>query len=125
MDQEHETNLSPEENAWLDEILPPEDLGEELGPHESVEDAGLVSPDAPEDGWDPEARSRMTGEPFQDEEFRDTFGEGDELNAAFADENAPEEAPEAPIFWLHLCGWPSPLPSASLWAGWSGCAYRT
>lgn len=38
----------------------------------------------------------MTGEPFQDEEFRDTFGEGDELNAAFADENAPEEAPEAP-----------------------------
>ena len=96
MDQEHETNLSPEENAWLDEILPPEDLGEELGPHESVEDAGLVSPDAPEDGWDPEAKSRMTGEPFQDEEFRDTFGEGDELNAAFADENAPEEAPEAP-----------------------------
>ena len=45
MDQEHENNLSPEENAWLDEILPPEDLGEELGPHESVEDAGLVSPD--------------------------------------------------------------------------------
>ena len=86
MDQEHENNLSPEENAWLDEILPPEDLGEELGPHESVEDAGLVSPDAPEDGWDPEAKSRMTGEPFQDEEFRDTFGEGDELNAAFADE---------------------------------------
>ena len=96
MDQEHENNLSPEENAWLDEILPPEDLGEELGPHESVEDAGLVSPDAPEDGWDPEAKSRMTSEPFQDEEFRDTFGEGDELNAAFADENAPEEAPEAP-----------------------------
>ena len=69
MDQEHENNLSPEENAWLDEILPPEDLGEELGPHESVEDAGLVSPDAPEDGWDPEAKSRMTGEPFQDEEL--------------------------------------------------------
>ena len=44
MDQEHENNLSPEENAWLDEILPPEDLGEELGPHADPDCNQLLRP---------------------------------------------------------------------------------
>lgn len=142
MEHEHDTNL-PGENDWLDEILPPNQFPEELGPHESVAAAGLThpsgveevlpepeAPEAPEPdqeepiseaapeeavvpdatvlldapipagdgeaedaGQDGEAQERMIPAPFQDEEYRETFGDGADLAAVF-DESAQPEAQE-------------------------------
>ena len=144
------------DDRWLDDVLEPQDLGEEIGIDEdAVIFAGLKSPkeaeldqlleDIKSNDWAnetlvqpvptepaPEASADvMTDatmvvpgvaagaepaveeepipvqtpvEPFRDEEFRDTFGEGKELEEVFAAPVAMEElsaaapqAPEAPV----------------------------
>lgn len=104
MDNQNNPKL-PQDDNWLDELLTSPELGEELGPDEhAVTSAGLTHPkDAeleriiqetkasePEDTPVPPQE-----EPFRDEEYRDTFGEGSDLAAVFSDEPMPP-APEEP-----------------------------
>ncbi len=106
-----------EEGDWLDSILPPAPAQEEIGPDEhAVSAAGLTHPDdmeidriiqeakandwfdeptiqlntaAPSSEPAPEPDAYPVPEPFRDEEFRDTFADGAELEQMFQ--------PEAPI----------------------------
>lgn len=117
------TNGLPQDDSWLDELLTSPELGDELGPDESaVTSAGLTHPDDAEleriiqetkvVGWD-EALASALGAPledipqegpsipetvpFQDEEYRDTFGDGEALASLFGGETPPPgEVPEAP-----------------------------
>lgn len=151
MEQERNPEISGQQD-WLDDILPPTQLDSEIGPHESMESAGLTHPsdvdveriieetkadnweeileeeikedasqaasaaptqalpataqeespaeDSTQGVWDEETKDRMTPEPFQDEEYREAFGEGADLAAVFAQppaasqpENVPPEMP--------------------------------
>ncbi len=98
----------PKDDRWLDDLLAPQDVGSRIGPDEqAVSAAGLKNPgeqelDAlmaefgsqqPESVTEsaPSANSEYAGAPFRDQEFRDTFGEGKELEAAFQNDAAPAE----------------------------------
>lgn len=110
----------PQDDSWLDDILSAPALADEIGPDEhAVSSAGLTHPSDAEleriiaetksDDWEEEARMTEQ-EPFRDEEYRDTFGDGDELAAIIEGElppveegvippdldDTPEEYPEEP-----------------------------
>ncbi len=104
MENEHNT---PENEQWLDELLPSPELGEELGPDESaVQSAGLSHPvDHDVDAIIREVLGENTeAEPeppveepplFKDDEYRDTFGDGKSLDQAFSQASAaPEGKPK-------------------------------
>ncbi len=104
----HLDELSSEE--WLDELFKKPHLAEEiLADEKAVAAAGLTHPsdlefekimrEAKADGWTPDDEAMETElpipefidvEPFKDEEFRDTFGEGTDLEDIFND-TAPAE----------------------------------
>ena len=106
-----------QENHWLDDFLDPSEMGEEIGPDEqAIFAAGLTNPEdmeleqiirevseemkaeeeaqqeVPEEPAEPEYPE--TEEPFRDEEYRDTFGDGGGLAAVF-DGDEPEPARES------------------------------
>jgi UPF0755 protein len=101
MDENKQPDLIQEEPTseenWLDNVLEPPEIGQELGPDESaIADSGLTNPGEDDDMTiaDP-----IPEEPFRDDEYRDTFGEGTELKQIFSDEpmtpvSAPEPVPE-------------------------------
>ena len=100
---DHEQNTHQPENQsenWLDDVLDKPQLANELGPDEqAISSAGLTHPaDAQVDEIIQEVVEQEQTEPnqeadlFKDEEYRDTFGDGEELEAAFAEES--DEAPE-------------------------------
>ena len=108
------------DDSWLDELLGPQDSGSAIVPDDQAAmDAGLIDPNdlelekllaefgseaagtdpaapetpaptAPEEAPVVSANPVEAEAPFQDEEFRSTFGNGEALEAAFA---TPEEAP--------------------------------
>lgn len=92
-------------NDWVDEVLSKPDTGSELGPDEhAVNSAGLtdisdaeverIMQETMAEDWDSasaEEKPQEEPEVFHDEEYRDTFGEGEELEAAFSDKPAPSE----------------------------------
>ena len=115
----------PTDEGWLDELLGPQDQGIEIGPDEqALEGAGLTDPNelelekllaefgsepTAEEAAVPEAPATVPVEepipsanptdaaaPFQDEEFRDTFGDGKELEELFAPAVPQEEPAQAP-----------------------------
>lgn len=88
----------PQDESWLDEVLSSPEIEDEIGPDEhAVSSAGLthiadaelqkIVEEVENEAWeDEDAQARMTGqEPFRDEEYRDAFGDGDELAAVFND----------------------------------------
>ena len=92
---DHEQNNSqPEKKVdnWLDDVLDKPDLAKELGPDEqAVYSAGLTHPSDAEieeiiQETLEQTESEQSQEPFKDEEFRDAFGDGEELEATFDDE---------------------------------------
>ena len=102
---DHEQNNSqPEKKVdnWLDDVLDKPDLAKELGPDEqAVYSAGLTHPSDAEieeiiQETLEQTESEQSQESFKDEEFRDAFGDGEELEAAFDDEAEaqPEEESE-------------------------------
>ncbi len=71
------------EEGWLDNVLEAPDMGQELGPDESVITApGLTNPGLDEDAT---IVVPIAEAPFRDDEYRDTFGEGEELEQIFSD----------------------------------------
>lgn len=119
---DNDTRIIPDagDDNWLDGILDAPELRGEIGPDEqAVHAAGLTHPEDLEmeqimeetasSNW--EIPPEMAPEPFRDEEYRDTFGEGRELDELFEDgsqetmppleqekdeaeeENVPEEDP--------------------------------
>lgn len=111
------------ESNWLDEVLSPAHDGSEIGPDEhAVASAGLTHPDdmeverilqeAKSGQWlseptmmidvpdadtpaEPEGPLHVTQELFRDQEYRDTFGEGNELEQMFENEPVvPAVTPE-------------------------------
>lgn len=110
MDQDHRSPQPEEQPSdWLDEILSAPDVGEEIVPDEyAIHANGLTHPsdaevdqivqetlaeEAVEEAAEETAEaapSESTPELFLDDEYRDAFGEGDELHAAFSD--SPKEA---------------------------------
>ncbi len=101
MDNENRSGQSGNEN-WLDEILATPEVGEEIGPDEhAIRSANLTHPsDAEVDQiiqetlsgtWDPASEEAAPAQPaapesdlFRDEEYRDAFGEGEELEQVFS-----------------------------------------
>ena len=121
MDNEKKPELLNDDN-WLDELLGPQDAGASVLPDDQAAmDAGLVDPNdlelekllaefgseaagaapvnpetppaAPETPPVVSANPVDAAAPFQDEEFRNTFGDGENLEAAFAAPEAPQEPP--------------------------------
>lgn len=92
-------------NDWVDEVLSAPDTGSELGPDEhAVQSAGLtdisdaeverIMREAMAEDWNnepAEEKPQEEAEIFHDEEYRDAFGEGEALEAAFADKPAAAE----------------------------------
>ena len=102
---DHEQNNSqPEKKVdnWLDDVLDKPDLAKELGPDEqAVYSAGLTHPSDAEieeiiQETLEQTESEQSQESFKDEDFRDAFGDGEELEAAVDDEAEaqPEEDSE-------------------------------
>lgn len=97
------------DDKWLDELLASEGVGEPIGVDEYAA-AGLTHPDDLElekiiqetlnEDWGSEPKPKKPNGPtvFLDDEFRDTFGEGEELDQIFSDQPmpAPTEPPKAP-----------------------------
>lgn len=101
---DHEQNNSqPEKKVdnWLDDVLDKPDLAKELGPDEqAVYSAGLTHPSDAEieeiiQETLEQTESEQSQEPFKDEEFRDAFGDGEELEAAFDDESDEQTEEES------------------------------
>ena len=101
---DHEQNTPQPENQsenWLDDVLDKPQLSNELGPDEqAISSAGLTHPaDAQVDeiiqevAEQEQTETNQDAELFKDEEYRDAFGDGEELEAAFAEasDKAPEE----------------------------------
>ena len=101
---DHEQNTPQPENQsenWLDDVLDKPQLSNELGPDEqAISSAGLTHPaDAQVDeiiqevAEQEQTETNQDAELFKDEEYRDAFGDGEELEAAFseASDKAPEE----------------------------------
>lgn len=93
---DNDTRIIPDagDDNWLDGILDAPELRGEIGPDEqAVHAAGLTHPEDLEmeqimeetasSNW--EIPPEMAPEPFRDEEYRDTFGEGRELDELFED----------------------------------------
>ena len=100
---DHEQNTPQPENQsknWLDDVLDKPQLSNELGPDEqAISSAGLTHPaDAQVDeiiqevAEQEQTETNQDAELFKDEDYRDAFGDGEELEAAFAE--ASDEAPE-------------------------------
>lgn len=102
MDHEHQ-NPGQEDESWLNELLTPPDHGDAIQPAEqAMSSAGLTHPDnadvdsileeAKSQGWGEEAPPAEVPqpEPFRDEEYRDTFGEGEALDQIFSDTPMPD-----------------------------------
>ena len=101
---DHEQNNSqPEKKVdnWLDDVLDKPDLAKELGPDEqAVYSAGLTHPSDAEieeiiQETLEQTESEQSQESFKDEEFRDAFGDGEELEAAFDDESDEQTEEES------------------------------
>ncbi len=101
---DHEQNTPQPENQsenWLDDVLDKPQLSNELGPDEqAISSAGLTHPaDAQVDeiiqevAEQEQTETNQDAELFKDEDYRDAFGDGEELEAAFAEasDKAPEE----------------------------------
>lgn len=101
---DHEQNTPQPENQsenWLDDVLDKPQLSNELGPDEqAISSAGLTHPaDAQVDeiiqevAEQEQTETNQDAELFKDEDYRDAFGDGEELEAAFseASDKAPEE----------------------------------
>ena len=101
---DHEQNTHQPENQsenWLDDVLDKPQLSNELGPDEqAISSAGLTHPaDAQVDeiiqevAEQEQTETNQDAELFKDEDYRDAFGDGEELEAAFAEasDKAPEE----------------------------------
>ena len=101
---DHEQNTPQPENqndTWLDDVLDKPQLANELGPDEhAISSAGLTHPaDAQVDeiiqevAEQEQTETNQDAELFKDEDYRDAFGDGEELEAAFseASDKAPEE----------------------------------
>ena len=81
----HNHSDQPQEENWLDDILEPQELGEELAPDEhAVASAGLTHPadakveqileEAQEEGyWEEEPEQEQPA--FVDQEYRDSFAQ--------------------------------------------------
>ncbi len=110
MDNQNRNN-TPQDDSWFNELLSKPVTGEEIGPDEhAVSSAGLTHPaDAEVDRIINEtkamdAKKTVAGNtadlegPFRDEDYRSAFGEGDGLNAMFAEEQdeIPAEPDDAP-----------------------------
>ncbi len=113
-------NPSGQDDNWLDEYFDAPEMGGEIGPDEqAVSAAGLTDPAdmelekilkevadevkqemAEERGaapGEPESEPEEhipQGEPFRDDEYRDTFGDGGSLAAVFGEEPPAEKEPE-------------------------------
>lgn len=101
-------------DGWMDELFTTPEHGDELQPDEqAISAAGLTHPndaelerilqEARDQGWvdppreeAPQPPEEPQPEPFRDAEYRDTFGEGEELEQVFSDNPMPEPQPEAP-----------------------------
>ena len=87
--------VTPEEEDWLDGILDAPDAGMELGPDEhAIQNAGLSHPSGQDTAGASDASTQQEA-PFLDEEYRDTFGDGDALAEVF-DDAAPEDTASEP-----------------------------
>ena len=100
MDHEQNTPQSENQNeTWLDDVLDKPQLANELGPDEqAISSAGLTHPsDAQVDEIIQEAMdqeqpdSGKEQELFKDDEYRDAFGDGEDLEAAFAEDSDSKE----------------------------------
>ena len=93
MDEKKQPDIPQEEN-WLDEFLEAPALGQELGPDENaIADSGLTAPGEDEDM---SILQSIPEAPFRDDEYRDTFGEGTELEQIFSDAPmSPTPQPES------------------------------
>lgn len=91
---------NPGNDSWVDEVLSAPKVGDEIGPDEqAIQSANLSHPDDAEldqilseansGAWDPEPEeSQQPSEEsqlFHDDEYRDAFGEGEELEQVFSD----------------------------------------
>ena len=122
MDNEKKPELL-NDDSWLDELLGPQAPGAAIVPDDQAAiDAGLTDPNdlelekllaefgseaAGQDPVEPVFAAPVTQDPepvvsanpeeaeapFMDEEFRNTFGSGETLEAAFADPEVPQEPP--------------------------------
>ena len=111
MDNENRSGQPGSEN-WVDDVLSAPDLGQEIGPDEhAIQGANLtdlsdmevdrIVQETKSSDWQDTAPQPADPEPqlFRDEEYRDAFGEGEELAAVFEDkpvkkdEDAPQDAP--------------------------------
>ena len=119
---ENENNIELSGDKWLEDFLAAK-AAEEISVDElAVASAGLVHPDDVEleriikevssEDWSAEPEQEAPAEPapqpvppplpapepeiFKDDEFRDTFGEGRELEQVFQDESLPEEPTQTP-----------------------------
>ena len=108
MDEKNNNEMNPEEEV-LEPALQEPVPGEELGPDDTAMDAaGLVTPEeAQTDQLIADAKSAsgmdsLPTEEFKDEEYREIFGEGEDLERVFSDEpyeqpaEEPAEEPELP-----------------------------
>ena len=99
----------PEQDDWIDNILTPPTQGEEILPDEdAIASAGLIHPsDAEvekiiqetlaENSEQPEPapesdQQTVPRETFKDAEYRDTFGDGEDLESMFSDGNSAPAA---------------------------------
>ena len=108
MDHEQNTPQTDNQNeAWLDEVLDKPQLANELGPDEqAVYSAGLTHPadaqleeileEVAEQEVQEEQEAPKESELFKDEEYREAFGDGEDLEAVFEEEaEAPAEEPKS------------------------------
>ena len=104
----------PEDDRWIDEILESPTHGDEILPDEdAIASAGLTHPsdaeveqiiqealaEFQEEPSKPEEipmdATRVIEQPFKDAEYRDAFGEGEDLESIFATGPAMDETPPA------------------------------
>ena len=103
---------TPGNDSWVDEVLSAPKVGDEIGPDEqAIFSANLSHPDDAEldqilseansGAWDSEetpsdAPADDESQMFHDDEYRDAFGEGEELAQAFGDKPAKKRKKNTP-----------------------------
>lgn len=122
MDNENRSG-QPGNDSWMDELLSSPAVGDEIGPDEqAIRSANLSHPDDAEldqimqeamsGAWDDDSEAEAQADApqdtpsetamFHDDEYRDAFGEGEELAQVFSDKpmkkkDAEPEEPAAPV----------------------------
>ena len=99
--------MRPDNDDWFDTLLTSPEMNGEIGPDEqAISDLQLaelsdielekILREALEEDW-PQEQPAKEPEPFRDEEYRDTFGEGEELAQVFDTPQAPPAEQELAV----------------------------